>query len=367
VAGDDPSPVTLADYLDRRPTGLDVLRLVLALAVLVSHTWVLGGFGSEPKSPLTPRYLTLGGFAVGGFFALSGLLVGRSAQRRDTWSFARARIRRIVPAYWAALVVSAFGAGLAGWIHEGHGLRAFFTFGPEGPFAYVGRAALFPVQFSHGILQTFASSTPYGRATGTSWINGSLWTLPYEVRCYVLIAGLAAIGRRLGARRALLAGWLLCAVAAAAYHWRPDLTRFVLEPVADAQLVALAFVFLTGAVVAMHADRIRLIGPVPAIALVVGVLAGLRSPFFAEHIGNASLALVLPVVASFLDDVGESLNGIDLSYGVYLYAWPVQQLIAQHRWASSPGAFIVMSAVGAGLLASASWYAIEAPLLRSRP
>lgn len=75
-----PRPVTVADLVDRRSPGFDALRLVLAFLVLVSHTWPLGGFGSEPQSPIAPRYLTLGGFAVAGFFAMSGLLVGRSAR-----------------------------------------------------------------------------------------------------------------------------------------------------------------------------------------------------------------------------------------------------------------------------------------------
>ena len=104
---------TLEDFLARRPAGLDLVRLVLAVLVLVSHTWTLGGFGGEPHSPLGSDFLTLGGFAVAGFFALSGLLVGRSAMRRTMPAFARSRAVRVLPAYWVALVVSAFGVRAA--------------------------------------------------------------------------------------------------------------------------------------------------------------------------------------------------------------------------------------------------------------
>ena len=122
----------------------------------------LGGFGEEPPSPIAPRFLTLGGFAVAGFFALSGLLVGRSAMRRDTATFARARAVRILPAYWVALLVSAFGAGLLGWVHDGGSIGGYLSADADGPFAYIGRAALLPIEFVHGIFDVFAASTPFG-------------------------------------------------------------------------------------------------------------------------------------------------------------------------------------------------------------
>ncbi|HEY4609275.1 MAG TPA: acyltransferase family protein, partial [Ilumatobacteraceae bacterium] len=133
--------LTLEEFLDSRSPGFDLIRLVLAFLVLVSHTWALGGFGSEPVSPLAPKVLTLGGFAVGGFFALSGLLVGRSAMRRPSGSFAAARFARIMPGLWVALLFGAFVAGVLGWVHHHDSISGYFTFRPDGPFAYVGRGA----------------------------------------------------------------------------------------------------------------------------------------------------------------------------------------------------------------------------------
>ncbi len=356
--------LTLEQFLAGRSAGMDLVRLILAFLVLVSHTWALGGFGDEPPSPLTPRFLTLGGFAVGGFFALSGLLVGRSALNRAPRAFARSRAVRILPAYFVTLIISAFGAGLIGWIHDRGTLRGFFSFAADGPFTYVGRAALMPIEFSHGIGDVFARSTPYGRATGNSWINGSLWTLPYEMRCYLVVGLLAVLAPRFGGRRVIATGLLITAVLAAGFHWGPAGTTFVVGPYLDAQLVALVFVFLAGALAAAYADRIRLFGPLTVLALIVAVAAGLRSLFFAEHVANAMLVLLLPPIAALLGHAAGVLQGADLSYGLYLYAWPVQQVIALHDWATSPVSFIIISTVFASMLAAASWYGIERPLLR---
>jgi peptidoglycan/LPS O-acetylase OafA/YrhL len=358
--------LTLEEFLDSRPAGFDLVRLVLAFLVLVSHTFPLGGFngGREPMSPLAPKALTLGGFAVGGFFALSGLLVGRSALRRRPGSYARARFARLMPALWVSILFSAFVAAALGWRHEHGAFGGFLTTRPDGPFGYVARAATLPVDFFHGIADVFVHDTPYGRATGGSWINGSLWTLPYEVRCYVVIGIVALIAKRYGSRLTISISWLVAFALAVGYAKRVDFTRFVVGPYADRQLIAFLFVFLTGTLVAVWADRIGLFGWVPAGALLIALIAGRsHSMFLAEHLSQAAMALVLPPIAAMLGPVAKLLAGIDISYGLYLYAWPMQQLVAMYHWAARPLTFVMASAVLAAACAAASWFLIEQPVM----
>ncbi|MFN8024071.1 MAG: acyltransferase [Acidimicrobiales bacterium] len=359
-----PRPATVADLIDARSPGFDALRLVLAFLVLVSHTWPLGGFGAEPGSPIAPDRLTLGGFAVAGFFAMSGLLVGRSATRRPLGAFTRARALRILPGYLVAVLVSAIPVAALAWVHEHGSLGGFVSTSPNGSLGYVGRALLFPVEMSHGVREVFVTSTPYGRLTGQSFVNGSLWTLPYEVRCYLVIGLVGLAVHRWGERRSIGLAWALTGAAAVAYHQAADLTGFVVGAVADRTLVMLLFVFLTGSLVGTFADRVRLVGWMPLAALAVALVAGHTSLFLSEHVGSASLALVLPTVAMAIAPLGARLRGVDLSYGMYLYAWPVQMLLAMYGLDSGPWAFIVVATLVTTVLAAGSWFGVERPAVR---
>ncbi|MEP7045155.1 MAG: acyltransferase [Ilumatobacteraceae bacterium] len=355
--------LTFDGFLDSRSAGFDLARLLLAFLVLVSHTWPLGGFGSEPTDPLAPKALTLGGFAVGGFFALSGLMVGRSALNRSSATFTKARFARIMPALWVAMIFSAAVVGLIGWAHRHHGIGGYFTVRPDGPFAYVGRGATLPVSFSHGIADVFVHDTPYGIASGGSFINGSLWTLPYEIRCYLVIGIVAVAARRFGSRQTIVVAWLVSLALAIGYYKRVDLTRFVAGPYVDRQLAAFLFVFLTGTLVAVYAHRINLFGWIPVAALIVAFVAGRSSVFVAEHVTQAAMALVLPPIAALIAPAARLLRGVDISYGLYLYAWPMQQLVALYHWTSRPFTFIVLTTILAAACAAASWFLIERPAM----
>ncbi|MGZ4804772.1 MAG: hypothetical protein ACXV5U_00180 [Ilumatobacteraceae bacterium] len=121
---------------------------------------------------------------------------------------------------------------------------------------------------------------------------------------------------------------------------------------------------MTGTLVAVWAHRIRLFGWVPIAALVFAVIAGRGgSAFVAEHVTQAAMALVLPPVAAVIAPLARMLRGVDLSYGLYLYAWPMQQLVAMYHWVSRPATFIAISTVLTGACAAGSWFAVERPCM----
>jgi peptidoglycan/LPS O-acetylase OafA/YrhL len=269
-----------------------------------------------------------------------------------------------MPALWVAILFSAFIVAPLGWIHQHHRIGGFLTMRPDGPVGYAGRAATLPVAFSHGIADVFVNDTPYGLSQHGSFVNGSLWTLPYEIRCYIIIGVVALIARRFGSRRTITIAWLLSLALAIGYWKRVDLTSFVVGPYADRLLVTFVFVFLTGTLVAAWAHKISLFGWVPAGALLLALLIGrLGSVFWAEHMSQALLALVLPPVAALITPIARLLRGVDLSYGLYLYAWPMQQLIAMYHWAARPATFIAIATVLAAACAAGSWFLVEQPAM----
>lgn len=96
--------MVLRDALATRANGLNLLRLILAAIVIISHSWSAGGFGPEPRI----GDLNLGAWAVGGFFAISGYLVTGSRLRLALHHFLLRRALRILPGFWACLLLVSF-------------------------------------------------------------------------------------------------------------------------------------------------------------------------------------------------------------------------------------------------------------------
>ena len=127
---------TIEQSFSAKRNSLNFLRLILALAVVFSHSITLGLFGSEWILGRT----TLGTVAVYGFFGISGYLIAGSAGRNNTGRYLWQRFLRIFPAFWVCLIVTAFLFGTIAWFHSNPGLsrtcglRCYLTegMGPSG-------------------------------------------------------------------------------------------------------------------------------------------------------------------------------------------------------------------------------------------
>lgn len=335
-----PSP-TLAEALARgRRNNLDLVRLAAALAVVVSHAWplALGAGAAEPLSRTLG--LSLGGAAVLLFFFVSGLLIADSAHRTAgrPLAFIAARAGRILPGLFVALVVTAGVAALTG-----------AGFGAGEAAAYVLRG-LSLASLQHELTGAFAANPlPYK-------VNGPLWTLFYEVLCYAVIAAAAWSGllrRRLGwvalvgSAGALWAGFgPVGTEAEGALAYRLS----VMAP------LALAFALGAAAWGARRALRVDW-----RLGLALGALAWAAHgsafflPVFVAALGFAALlaAYRLPV----------RRPGGDISYGVYIYGWPVAQAAVAVLGPVPPLTLAAVSAVAVLPFALLSWRLVEAPAL----
>lgn len=312
-----------------RTSNLDALRLGLAAAVVVSHAWplALGPGTAEPLVALTGH--ALGGWAVGLFFFLSGLLVTASAERRGARAFWIARARRIVPGLGAALLVT---LGLA--------YASGATAGPVEGTAWLLRA-LTLVSIEHRLAGAFAAN-PYAEV-----MNGPLWSLFHEVAAYAVCVAFVALGgtRKPVAVVALVALAMVAALSAEALPGR--LSTF-------APLFA---AFALGMAAHVFRDRLRLV-PIPAL-VALPLAAVLPWPFAIAALGYAALTLALR--APTLRMPG------DFSYGVYIYGWPVAQTIVHLHPGIGPGALALTSLAATLPFAAASWHLVERPGLGRRP
>jgi peptidoglycan/LPS O-acetylase OafA/YrhL len=349
------SPVQHVPPVAGRQNSIGALRLLLASLVIYTHAFYLGGFGTEPLGRLSHGTLTAGDLAVQCFFVLSGWLVAISWVRQPQLGrFLWHRFLRLAPAFWVCLVVTAFVFSPLIWLFPRNPIP-FFQQEP-GAWDYVRNNFLTPRE------QMGVGSLPYRGPWPGDW-NGSLWTLFYEGACYVMVAGLGVAGlltrwRWLGT--ALIAGLILLHFATP-LAWAAPLSRLYDTP---GKLLTLHF--LAGATWAVWThDRLPLwVSPWLILGLVVLLV---MSWHYAAHPWVSPL--LLPPALLWLAHRGslagfERMVGGDYSYGVYLYGYPVQQLLSHFR-VNQLGltAYLVAGFAGALACGALSWHLVEKPAL----
>jgi len=332
----------------RLDNNINLLRLLAASAVVVAHCAPVA-YGPHVGSPAKGWLgVSLGEAAVHVFFLLSGLLVARSAMEKDFRQFAAARLRRIYPGMIACTLATVLVAGL---FLTNLSPAEFFA-EPLTVWHLLKNLTLFTgVAYSlPGVLET----NPYGGV-----VNGSLWTISLEIQMYAFLAVIVAAARLCAKRVPQAALAALCAALALT----PVLLVTTAIPGLQMPVARCILFFLIGAFVHAHwGGRI----PRPRWFVVAGAVLLLWSE--TRLIGYTML---LPPIVIWLayaaSPVGRPwARWPDLSYGIYLYGFPVQQTVkALLPGAGAWGVFWVTALVLVPI-ATMSWYWIESPFLRSR-
>jgi peptidoglycan/LPS O-acetylase OafA/YrhL len=341
--------VNLQARLDRRDNNFDVLRLFAAALVLWSHCYPLTG-RAEPLD--APTGASGGEIGVVMFFAMSGFLIARSwSEDPDPGRYALKRALRLMPALAVAVAFTTF---VVGPLFTTEPLGDYLT--DPGTWFYFVRASL---------LVTIAGHLPgvFVHNVYPVAVNGSLWTLPVEAGCYVMVAvlGLLGIVRRSGL---LLAGAVVCLLAVTPLS---PLSQSVGGTVAGGHVpvvLQLLGTFLLGALCYALRARLRLSWPAVAALAVLWVLTWNSGWAMATTVllfGYGTLVLAFRTPAGLRRFAAPG----DVSYGVYVYAFPVQQSVSA-IWGPGlrPGVMFAIAAPVTYLLALASWRVIERPALR---
>ncbi len=356
-----PNP-TILGSLDGHNNSLGLLRLVFAIAVIVSHAFPLGGFSGEPLFGASGLQETLGGAAVAGFFAISGYLVLRSALAGGFFQFMWRRALRIFPGYWVALLVGVLAVGPVVWLLEGGSIGAYFLPGDKSVYHYL--AANFDLSIgAHSVWDIFKETTPYGVSIGVGGLNGSIWTLTYEWSSYLIVGLLLGLGllRFTRATVVIVAG--IFGFINALYFFDQQLAISAFGAIIDQPFAGFGFVFFVGASLAAYADTIRLNTWV-GVACGIVVLVSLVGVGW-KVVGFAALPYFLLWVAAALPARFQWIGRKnDYSYGIYLYGFLVQQTTAYfglHHLGIVPWTVIcVVLAFGVAWL---SWNLVERPAL----
>lgn len=352
-----PPARSISDGLGGTHNSLGLIRLVLALIVIVDHAFPLGGFRDNPIVAATQGQASLGTLAVGGFFGISGYLIAKSGSSSDVLQFMWRRILRIFPAYWVVLGVTAFVVGPALWVAEGRGLADYFSLGEGGPFYYITSNWTLSIG-TYGIHHLLAE-TPYGLSVDGSVFNGSLWTLVYEWNCYLIIAVLVAFGVLKNARMLvpIMGGFfLLLQVVNGA---SPNAVGAVLPQLADPAMINFGLTFLIGSAIAIYSKQVPYDDRLGALAGAT-VLITLRYGGFSTVGTVAGVYFVLYLGARLPKRLRWIGAKNDYSYGVYIYGFLVQQVVAYvglNRLGYVP--YVLICLALAFVCAWLSWHLVE--------
>lgn len=331
----------LGQAFDPRMNALNAWRLALATGVILWHAWPLTG----REMAYSQAAQLLNQVWVDGFFALSGFLITRSWLRNPKLGeYFLARGLRIFPGLWVCLFVVAFVmAPLSVTIQGDSGTKLLMS---TAPIEYV---------LNNGLLNVFhlgIGGTPRGVPWPGVW-DGPLYTLVFEVMCYIVVACLGVV--RLAGRR-----WV-SPVAFALALFGTLVFSFPIRAELGATLPQLvsrfALMFAAGALLYHFQDVIPARWSLVAVSFVIVLASGLLPNY--RVIGAIPLAYAVIVSGSLIQHNRLNLR-TDLSYGTYIYAWPAQQvLVICGLGFLNPIIFAIVS-VGATLpLAALSWFLVE--------
>jgi peptidoglycan/LPS O-acetylase OafA/YrhL len=331
----------VGDFVKGRDNNYNAIRFLAALAVIYSHSFPISGAGGDPSFVPGESY---GGFGVSVFFILSGFLVARSwDQNPSPISFIVARSLRIFPGLFVVLILSIFVLGVG---YSSLGVLEFLGNGVTIDYLLKNMQML-PNEVRYYLPSVFEENP-------LKSVNGSLWTLPWELWMYVSLAflgllGLFKIPRVLGFICLVLMGLSVW------NSWTGAYTEYY-----PLYAIKLSSIFFSGVFFYINRDRIPL-----NLWLLAAVIA--LSVYFSyenTRVFVSGFPVVLPYIvfccAYLIHGKIRVFNKVgDYSYGLYIYAFPIQQAYVASFPSIGAIDLFMLSAATTLILSIFSWHLIE--------
>jgi peptidoglycan/LPS O-acetylase OafA/YrhL len=322
---------------------LNLIRFILAVFVIYSHSFPLS-LGNGVSDPFRDWIgVSLGDLAVDCFFTLSGFLITKSfICRRSTAAYAIARCSRIFPALFVVILFCVVPIGLA---QTNLPAGEYLTDKLTRNFALKNATLILRgVQFE---LPGVFNDVPYPKI-----VNGSLWTLPYELWMYISVAVLGHIGAfRHKFTVVIIAATLLAAhmvnAGGDSVYWR--------------SMFRLGAMFYIGSAMQIWSSRVVLsrIGLCLMLILVAFAICFDLNKVTTVLLGSYGVFYLGFKPAGAI----RRFNQLgDYSYGMYLFAYPIQQSLAANGESSTATMFITACFLTLPI-AILSWHLVEEPTL----
>lgn len=346
----------MSDTINRHSNNFDFLRLVGALSVIFFTTFgVMGAYMSDPIFRLTKGAFTSGTLGVIIFFIISGYLITMSwDKRRSITRFIWARFLRIVPALAALALFTVF---IIGPLTTHQNLWDYFT--SRDTWGYFSIVTVFFPSYS---LPGVFTHNPISK------VNGALWSLPVESIMYMVILALGALGviyKKSLVTLATLAvlGAYLFINLPTVHLILPIIPYNVLNPLRlYSQALVYPLYFMIGSLYYLHGRKIKF----DLRLVLLAAIAWLLSIWSFDMLLFTSLICIPYIVMGiafagipYVNMVGKKA---DISYGLYIFHYPVQQTLVNFVNIDPLTLFVVTLLITVPL-AWLSWRLIESRAL----
>lgn len=329
-----------------RSNNFDFLRLLFASLVIVSHSYPLTG-KPEIIGVLTKEQLSLGSLSVDCFFIMSGYLIMTSLQRsKSPQGYMWKRLLRLYPAYIILLLLTMLFLPV---IYQGRNIFHEKTYWSYFPNSF----SLYKIQYNvKGIFE----NNPYPKA-----INGSLWSLSYEFTMYIALLLLFPLRKSKYLSCIVFGVFLLSFYSAITktYFLENKIYKIFLQP---NEFYQLCTYFMAGSsLVFINFKKINFLWVRCLLFLVL--IASLYFEVY-KYISPVFLPVLILLIgtssSNYIRDIGKKIG--DISYGVYIYGFIVQQTL-MYYWGFGTLKLMLASIVITYILAYGSWHLIEKKML----
>lgn len=334
----------IEDFLKKENNNLDLIRIFLASFVILGHTIALNGDTSLWVDPITFFFpITYSGaLSVKIFFFISGLVVTNSCIKNDNFIyFIIARLFRIMPALFCLLLITVF---IIGPIYTLLSIKEYFL--TQDYFNYLKNNMLFRTEWK---LPGLFTRNLYKDA-----INGSLWSLHYEMYAYLYLM-LSFLVIKIKRRLLFNLIFIIILIDSSLS------TRIIFNQLGnDPAIYLLPFSFASGAFFAVNAKWIKISSITVLFLFILFIIAKKTN---LEEIALLAFFCNLTVYISSLKLLLKFKPKFDISYGIYLWGFLVQQIVYHLFGKLYAGTHFIISLIISVIIAYISFISIEKPFI----